>query len=78
MGHFLERWAEGHIIPIFKKGDKNEALNYRGITLLSTIGKLFTRVLNNQLNDWSEEYGIYVESQADFRKAMGTSDNILF
>ena len=76
MGYFPERWAEGHIIPIFKKGDKNEASNYRGITLLSTIGKLFTRILNNRLNDWSEEYNIYVEAQAGFRKGMGTSDNI--
>ena len=76
IGYFPERWAEGHIIPIFKKGDKNEASNYRGITLLSTIGKLFTRILNNRLNDWSEEYNIYVEAQAGFRKGMGTSDNI--
>ena len=76
IGYFPERWTEGHIIPIFKKGDKNEASNYRGSTLLSTIVKLFTRILNNQLSNWSEEYSIYVEAQADFRKGMGTSDNI--
>ena len=45
LGYFPEQWAEGHIIPIFKKGDRNEASNYRGITLLSIIGKLFTRIL---------------------------------
>ena len=49
IGYFLERWAKGHIIPIFKKGYKNEASNYRRITLLSTIGKLFTSILNNRL-----------------------------
>ena len=76
MGYFPERWTEGHIIPIYKKGDKNEASNYRGITLLSTVGKLFTRILNNRLNDWADEYSIYVEAQAGFRKGMGTSDNI--
>ena len=53
LGYFPKRWAEGHIIPIFKKGDTNEASNYRGITLLSTIDKLFTRILNNRLSDWS-------------------------
>ena len=42
LGYFPERWTEGYIIPIFKKGDKNEASNYRSITLLSIIGKLFT------------------------------------
>ena len=74
LGYFPEHWAEGHIIPIFKKGDKNEVSNYRGITLLSTIGKLFTRIFNNRLNDWSEEYSIYVEAQSGFRRGMGTSD----
>ena len=76
MGYFPERWTEGHTIPIYKKGDKNEASNYRGITLLSTVGKVFTRILNNRLNNWADEYSIYVEAQAGFRKGMWTSDNI--
>ena len=76
IGYFPESWTEGHIIPIFKKGDKNEASNYRGITLLSIIGKLFTRILNSRLNTWAEEYNIYVEAQAGFRKGMGTTDSI--
>ena len=50
--------------------------NYRYITLISTIGKLFTRILNNQLNEEAEEYNVYVEAQAGFRKHMGTVDNI--
>ena len=74
--YFPENWSEGHIVPIFKKGDKDEVSNYRGITLLSIVGKLFTRILKNRLNDWAEEYNIYVEAQAGFRKCMGTVDNI--
>ena len=61
-----------------KKGDVNEVSNYRGITLLGTLGKLLTRILNNSLNKWAEEYGIYVEAQAGFRKHMRTVDNIIF
>ena len=76
MSYFPEKWAEGYIVPIFKKGDVNEVSNYRGITLLSTLGKLFTRILNNRLNNWAEEYGIYIEAQAGFRKHMSTVDNI--
>ena len=34
IGYFPEQWTEGHFIPLFKIGDKNEASNYRGITLL--------------------------------------------
>ena len=76
IGYFPESWPEGYIIPIYKKGDKEEPSNYRGITLLSTVGKLFARILNNRLNDWAEEYNVYVEAQAGFRKSMGTVDNI--
>ena len=76
IGYFPEKWSEGFIIPIFKKGDTNEVSNYRGITLLSTLGKLFTRILNNRLNAWAEEYNVYIEAQAGFRKHMSTIDNI--
>ena len=63
-------------MPIFKKGDTNEPSNYRGITLLSTLGKLFTRILNTRLNDWAENYNIYIEAQAGFRQNMSTTDNV--
>ena len=46
--------------------------NYRGITLLSTLGKLFTRVINDRL----ESYGVYIEAQYGFRKGRGTADRI--
>ena len=76
LGYFPESCQEGFIIPIHKKGDKNEVSNYRGITLLSTSGKLFTRILNNRLTSWAVKYGIYIESQAGFRKTMSIIDNI--
>ena len=42
---------------------------------MSTVGKLFTIILNNRLNSWAEDYDIYVEAQAGFRRGMGTTDN---
>ena len=50
--------------------------NYRGIMLLSRLSKLFTRILNNRLTSWAEEYGIYIEAQAGFRQHMSTVDNV--
>ena len=75
-GYFPSTWTEGYIVPIHKKGSINEVDNYRGITLLSTMGKLFTRILNNRLMDWAENYSVYIEAQAGFRANMGTVDNI--
>ena len=76
MGYFPKEWTEGFIIPLHKKGSINDVENYRGITLLSTLGKLFSRVINNRLSEWAEEYYILIEAQAGFRPGMGTIDNI--
>ena len=64
------------IIPIYKNGDLSDVNNFRVITLLSTLGKLFTKVLNNRLTLWSDTYDIISDSQAGFRKGRGTIDNI--
>ena len=69
-------WAEGHVVPLHKTVSIDSVDYYRCITLLSHIGKLFTRILNNRLTTWAENYHVYIEAQAGFRKEMGTMDNI--
>ena len=49
-GYFPESWSEGLILPLHKKGSVDSVENYRGVTLLSVISKLFTRILNNMDN----------------------------
>jgi hypothetical protein len=42
-----ETWLNGVIRPIYKhKGDANDPDNYRAITLISCVGKLFTSILS--------------------------------
>ena len=38
------KWREGLIVSLFKKGDKEDPCNYRGITLLSVVGKLYCKI----------------------------------
>ena len=72
--YFPECWAQGDVIPIFKNGDKNNANNYRGITLLSCMGKLFTRIMNTRMTKWVEDNRILNETQFGFRVGKGTRD----
>jgi hypothetical protein len=46
------------IIPIFKKGNPNDPGNYRCISLVSHMGKLFTCLLNNKLTKLSENSSV--------------------
>ena len=62
------------ITILFKKGDKSDCGNYRGIALLSSAGKILARVLLNRLLPLSEE--ILPETQSGFRPARGTVDMI--
>ncbi|XP_071123270.1 uncharacterized protein [Mytilus edulis] len=70
-------WLMGNIIPFYKnKGDQSDPQNYRPITILSCLGKLFTSVLNLRLSSFLEDYLLLNENQAGFRKGYSTVDNI--
>ena len=38
-------WKDSHVMPLFKKGDKNIVSNYRPISLISCVGKVMERVV---------------------------------
>ena len=78
-GCYPSDWLSGEIIQLYKnKGDDTNPKNYRPITLLSCIGKLFTSILSDRLNKYSEEVNLILENQAGFRKKKnhGTVDHI--
>lgn len=64
------------MIPLFKKGDPSLPQNYRGLSLINTICKIFNTVLLNRITDWLENNKILNEYQAGFRKNYSTVDNI--
>ena len=77
-GHFPQSWVDGCTITLHQKGSINNANNYRGMTLLSCLGKLFTHIPNSRLSNWADNYRIYIyiEGQFGFRFCMGTIDNM--
>ena len=75
-GTYPDSWCNGAIVPIFKKGDKNVASNYRGITLINIIAKIFSITLRNRINSWCENENTFNTSQFGFRDNRSTIDCI--
>ena len=74
--YFPMEWAKAIVVPLLKKGDEKNCDNYRGISLLSVVSKIFTSILNKRLYKWAEENGKISEEQAGFRKSFSTTDHI--
>ena len=72
-------WKEASIIPIHKKGkDKKDAKSYRPISLLSCVGKLLERIVNQRLQWYLETYGKLSYTQTGFRKNKNTEDQLTY
>ena len=65
------------MIPLFKKGDKKECSNYRGITTESHILKGLSKLMHNRLDDFCEKKQKYKETQNGFRRNRSRQELIL-
>lgn len=75
-GSFPSEWTRSIIVPINKKGDPSLLDNYRGISLLSIVSKVYTPVINSRLKKWSEENNIINDAQEGFTKGRSTINHI--
>jgi len=53
-GIFPAEWGKALICTLHKGGSLNDPKNYRGISLLNIISKLFTKILHERLTTWAE------------------------
>uniref|UniRef100_A0A670HYS7 Reverse transcriptase domain-containing protein n=1 Tax=Podarcis muralis TaxID=64176 RepID=A0A670HYS7_PODMU len=70
-------WKHAIVVPIFKRGHPNVPSNYRPISLLSIIGKLYAHFLSSKLTTFLNEHNILSEAQAAFRENHSTTDHCL-
>jgi len=69
-----EEWKESIIVPIYKKGDKTDCSNYRGISYLPSTYKILSSILLSRLTPYAEE--IIGDHQCGFRRNRSTTDHI--
>jgi hypothetical protein len=71
-GAVPQAWKDARICSLYKKGDRADPGNYRGIALLVTAGKILTRVIVNRLVECFDY--LVPESQCGFRRGRSTVD----
>ena len=62
------------LTPIHKKGPKTDPSNYRGISLLSCVSKLFSAILNKRLFKYVKDKKLLSDEQLGFVPGNRTSD----
>lgn len=74
-GHIPQDMRDATIVTLYKnKGDRSDCNNYRGISLLSIVGKAFARVALQRLQTLAAR--VYPESQCGFRACRSTIDMV--
>ena len=69
---FPNSWKVTRITPIFKDGDKTDKSNYRPISVLHVISKLFEKLVFNQLYQYMKENGLFTSDQSGFLRLHST------
>ena len=68
-------WALSIYRPLYKKGDKKDQNNYRGISLASCLCKLSTSLITERIENELENKQVLGQEQAGFRKNKSCCDH---
>ena len=65
---FPDCWKVSSVVPVFKiVGERSTAKNYRPVSLLSVVSKVFEKLVNNRIVDHLEKCGFFSDFQYGFR-----------
>ena len=70
-----KNWSVLKLSPFTKKSDKKDKSNYRPVSLLSNISKVYERYIQEQLNEYFSD--ILSKYQCGFRQGYGTQNCLL-
>ncbi|CAH2320194.1 rna-directed dna polymerase from mobile element jockey-like [Pelobates cultripes] len=76
-GSVPEDWRKADVVPIFKKGSKSLPGNYRPVSLTSVAGKIFERLLRDNIQEFLEKNMIISKNQHGFMKHRSCQTNLI-
>ena len=72
---FTDCYKVSSVVPVFKNvGERSTAKNYRPVSLLSVVSKVFEELVNNRIVDHLEKCGLFSDFQYGFRSCRSTAD----
>ena len=74
---YPDMWKLANVTPIYKKGDKQLVTSYRLISLLPICGKLFEKIIFNNLYGYLNENNLLTKNQSGFRPGDSTTNQLL-
>ena len=75
-GTFPKSRCESILVPIYKSGSHDDPSNYRGISLINVMYKIFSSILNDRIYHWADSFELIDESQAGFGAGYSVIDNL--
>ena len=69
---FPDAWKIARVAPIYKEGEKSEKSNYRPISVLPVISRLFEKLIYDQLYQYMNGSGLLSPNQSGFRALHST------
>lgn len=72
MGVFPSEWKASRVSPVFKQGIKSDPSNYRPISVIPVIAKIFEKIVFEQLYDYLNSNNLMTPCQSGFRSFHST------
>ena len=76
-GVFLSELKIAHVIPIYKSGDNMQINNYRPVSVLAFISKIFERIMYNRIIEFMNKHNILNKKRFRFREKHGRNTALI-
>ena len=76
-GVFPSEWKMANVVPVYKKNDKQNIKNYRPVSLLPIFGKIFERIIYNEMYPFFIQNELISPNQSGFKQGDSCINQLL-